>query len=148
MWWLLVSALAVIALVWWYGSAMSALSANRTPRRLQGSAARGEGFLDYFSASVNVPDGVAPEIASVNQPLPLADFLTPQTGLTSFSAGGCAVADTARSLELGGQYVQRTNNYRRDYPDNCSAPMSEFVGSVYAPKDSAIGATVPCAGAC
>ena len=49
-------------------------------------------------------------------------------------------------MELNGQYVQRTNNYRREYPDNCSAPLNEFVGAVYKPV--AVGAKVPCGDRC
>ncbi len=111
-----------------------------------------EGYADYIDGAkqedrLGVPAG-NPDLADIRQGLPLSDFLQTQTGLTPYSAGGCAGDDHATGLERGGQYVQRTNNYRRDYPDNCSAPLSEFVGSVYAPKKGGVGTTVPCAGAC
>lgn len=112
-----------------------------------------EGYANYI-------DGVKPDrlgavglnnsadLASLNQGPLLSDFLQVKSGLTPYAAGSCFNGDQATSLEPGGQYVQRTNNYRHDYPDNCSAPLSEFVGSIYAPKSGAVGTTVPCAGAC
>lgn len=92
--------------------------------------------------------GVGPDvgIAGINVPLPLQDMLAAAPRLSGMGAADCAAADKARQLELGGQYVQRTNNYRRDHPDTCSAPLTEFVGSVYQPL--AIGDIVPCNGLC
>jgi len=45
--------------------------------------------------------------------------------------------------EKVGDYTQRTNNYIHTYPDSCSAPFKEMVGSFYAPREGAIGAPVP-----
>lgn len=95
---------------------------------------------EYF---VGFPDV---DVAEFNVALPLQDMLATAPGLSGMGAADCAVADKARLLELGGQYVQRTNNYRRDYPDTCSAPLTEFVGSVYQPIG--LGDVVPCAGLC
>jgi hypothetical protein len=78
---------------------------------------------------------------------PLSDFLTPNMQLSRLDAASCAAQDRSRELEPVGQYVQRTNNYRRDYPDNCSAPFTELVGSFYNPIDG-FGLTVPCGGLC
>jgi hypothetical protein len=72
---------------------------------------------------------------------------TLDVGLGNLGAAGCAAIDQSRELELDGQYVQRTNNYRRQYPDNCSAPLTEFVGSVYKEKRD-VGLGVPCKGRC
>jgi hypothetical protein len=108
-----------------------------------------EGFADFIGTSGDGYAGAEPDVplAVFTQGLPLSDMLTIQTGLTGFNANQCASIDKARELELDGQYVQRTNNYKRDYPDNCSAPLSELVGSVYKPKDG-VGLVVPCAGQC
>ncbi len=112
---------------------------------------RTEHFADYIdsSASTGGPDGVNVELAAFpeGQQTLLKDHLTPSVGLSSLTASSCAAQDRARQMEVGGQYVQRTNNYRRDYPDNCSAPLTEFVDSMYAPRDG-VGLTVPCNGAC
>jgi hypothetical protein len=108
-----------------------------------------EGFADFIGAGVDGYSCSEPDVqlAMFTQGLPLADMLATQTGLTSMDASRCASVDKARELELDGQYVQRTNNYRRDYPDNCSAPLSELVNAVYKPKDG-MGMTVPCGGQC
>jgi len=106
-----------------------------------------EAYVDYITA-LEGPDAFLPDAGLFpdGQQVALKDFLKVKSGLTLTSAVSCSKADAARQGELGGQYVQRTNNYKRDYPDNCSAPLSEFVGSVYQPL--AIGATVPCDGSC
>jgi hypothetical protein len=70
-----------------------------------------------------------------------------KVGLGNLSASSCAAQDRTRQAELGGQYIQRTNNYRRDYPDNCSAPLTDFVDSIYEPADG-VGLTLPFAGQC
>ena len=137
--WMTVWIVALFVVVGWYVGAAG---------WLRGRSA--EGFADYLSGSEGGvgPDGVTPEVAEFGQnPLVLGDVLPTSAGLTAYQAADVAAIDQSRQLELGGQYVQRTNNYRRVYPDNGSAPLSELVGSVYAPKDG-IGAVVPCKGAC
>ena len=86
--------------------------------------------------------------AAFGQGLLLSDVLQVQTGVTALGAGECAAADSARQMELGGQFVQRTNNYSRDYPDHCSSLQSQFVGGFYKPKTGGVGLTVPCTGSC
>jgi hypothetical protein len=105
-----------------------------------------EGFLSYFNGPVGKaggPDGVAPEIADFRQPLPLADIYTVEPKLTEFGYAGAAHLDKARQLEPAGQYIQRTNNYRHEYPDNGSAYLFEFEGAMYR-KATDINAGVPC----
>jgi hypothetical protein len=123
--------------------------------RLQGSARRGgygsnvsgvESYMDYIGAASREPYDISPEIAAFGQGLPLADMLSVQERLNEVGYTGCGAQDESHILDLNGQYVQRTNNYRREYPDNCSAPLNEFVGAVYKPV--AIGAKVPCGGQC
>jgi len=106
-----------------------------------------EGFADFIGGTGVGGDIPDMSLAAVDQGTPLADMLPMQTGLSGMSAMDCAGYDKSRELELDGQYIQRTNNYRRDYPDNCSAPLSELAGSIYKPRDG-IGMTVPCAGKC
>ncbi len=55
----------------------------------------------------------------------------------------CFEQDGHRLPELLGSYLQRTNNYKHTYPDSCSAPFKELVGSFYAPREGSIGAPVP-----
>ena len=112
-----------------------------------------EGFVSYLLA----PSGSSSSaIEGVTGGDGLQDFPNGQqvlldrnldVGLGNLGAAGCAAIDQSRELELDGQYVQRTNNYRRQYPDNCSAPLTEFVGSVYKEKRD-VGLGVPCKGRC
>ena len=118
--------------------------------RFTGGGFPQELFRDYIGtgvASAGTPDGVVPDLAALRQGVLLEDTLAFNPGLTGYTAADVASIDQARQMELGGQYVQRTNNYRREYPDNSSAPLSEFVGAVYAPKDG-VGRVVPCSGQC
>jgi hypothetical protein len=110
---------------------------------------RVERYMDFIGAPT--PEGLPtgkPDLAEFQQGLPLSDMLEAAPRLTNLSADGCAAADSARQMELGGQYVQRTNNYRREYPDHCSSLLSDFVGGFYKPKKGGVGLTVPCAGQC
>jgi hypothetical protein len=107
-------------------------------------------FRDYIGTGVGsagTPDGVVPDLAALRQGVLLEDRLDYNPGLTAYTAADVASIDDARQMELGGQYVQRTNNYRREYPDNTSAPLSELVGAFYAPKNG-VGRVVPCGGMC
>lgn len=134
--WMRVWAVALFVIVGWY---MSMTWVGRSA----------EGFADYLGSMPALtagPDGVLPEVAEFGQNTAvLGDVLPVSAGLTAYGAADVAAIDTARQMEPGGQYVQRTNNYRRVYTDNGSAPLSELVGSVYSPKDG-VGALVPCAG--
>lgn len=55
----------------------------------------------------------------------------------------CFEQDGHRIPEILGDYNQRTNNYIHTYPDSCSAPFKELVGSFYAPREGSIGSPVP-----
>lgn len=52
----------------------------------------------------------------------------------------CFRMDVGEALKKTRNYLQRTNNYPRSHPDDCSAPNHEFVGTFYRPHDG-IGAT-------
>lgn len=45
----------------------------------------------------------------------------------------CYRSDIGESLKKTRNYLQRTNNYARSHPDDCSAPRHEFVGTFYTP---------------
>lgn len=139
--WLVVVALILVALTGLYAVAMQSVAGTWTTGA--------EGYADYIGGEPAGPDGVMPEVASfssVTQPL-MGDVIPVQTGLTPYTAAAVAAIDRSRSMELGGQYVQRTNNYAHLYPDNWTAPLSELVGSIYKPRDG-VGLVVPCSGAC
>ena len=111
-----------------------------------------EGFVGSSGSNLRLVAGAAagPEtdLASVQMDLPLQDFLKPAPQLNTITVEQCAAEDASLITELGGSYVQRTNNFRHSYPDNCSAPLTEFVSSVYAPRKHGVGAGVGCADRC
>jgi hypothetical protein len=45
----------------------------------------------------------------------------------------CYRSDIGESLKQTRNYAQRTNNYARTHPDDCSAPNHEFIGTFYTP---------------
>jgi hypothetical protein len=138
--WFLGVTLLVILLVFIYTRSMP-------PVKQSGVKEPFMGFINSHAEQKNSPDGRAPDLAVFQQGLPLQDILVPVYSLSPLTAGDCANLDVSRIQEVGGQYVQRTNNYKRDYPDTCTAPLTEFVGAVYA-SQKLIGSVVPCAHAC
>jgi hypothetical protein len=110
-----------------------------------------EGFVSYLLAPSSKKESIEGVMSDGLQDFPNGQQVlldrTLDVGLGNLGAAGCAAIDQSRELELDGQYVQRTNNYRRQYPDNCSALLTEFVGSVYKEKRD-VGLGVPCKGRC
>ena len=49
----------------------------------------------------------------------------------NLTAKTCYEKDFLAQTTKTGNYIQRTNNFRHAAPDNCSAPLTEFVGSFY-----------------
>jgi len=47
----------------------------------------------------------------------------------------CYRSDIGESLKKTRNYLQRTNNYKRIHPDDCSAPNHELIGTFYTPFD-------------
>lgn len=136
--WTLIVALMLIALTALYSLEM---------RRLHGPVLHGIESFTSGGGSKDLESADMPAIADINNGPLLRDTMKVKTGLSGLGADACASQDRAREMEMGGQYVQRTNNYKRDYPDNCSAAITEFVDSIYEPRDG-VGLTVPCAGSC
>jgi hypothetical protein len=61
---------------------------------------------------------------------PARDPLT----LSCVNSRSCYATDTEAYLSKTGNYRQLTNNYKRNYPDHCSAPRQELVLSFYKPS--------------
>ena len=70
----------------------------------------------------------------LNGVLPDADADKP-SGLT---AERCYSMNFSTRFEKTNNYIQRTNNYKRAAPDNCSAPLSDLVDSFYKVEPSAL----------
>ena len=54
--------------------------------------------------------------------------------LSCVNSRSCYATDTEAHLSKIGNYRQLTNNYKRNYPDHCSAPRQELVLSFYKPS--------------
>ena len=54
----------------------------------------------------------------------------------------CLASDEGEALKPSRSYYQRTNNYKRTHPDDCSAPFHEMLGTFYKPM-LGVGATAP-----
>lgn len=61
----------------------------------------------------------------------LSDVLSPTKDPQDLTAKTCYEKDFMAQTQKTGNYIQRTNNYRHGAPDNCSAPLTEFVGTFY-----------------
>lgn len=140
--WMYMVSLILVSLTLLYWLQMDKVIRAHTPR-----SRVSEGFVDFITALEGASLDALNPMPEGEQAL-LKDFIRvkAKTGVSNLSAKGCADSDQSRQQELGGQYVQRTNNYRRDNPDNCSAPLSDFVGSIY--DQGSVGVTVPCDGDC
>jgi hypothetical protein len=116
-----------------------------------------EGFLavpqELFVAKV-VPGGsdeaskLSPGGAMDATTEKLLQFPTPMTedegraNWANMTSERCYRSDIGESLKKTRNYLQRTNNYRRSHPDDCSAPNHEFVGTFYTPTNG-VGMTPP-----
>lgn len=64
----------------------------------------------------------------------LGDELPPprvEETISCVNSRSCYAADFERMVSKTGNYRQMTNNYKRGYPDSCSAPYQELVLSFY-----------------
>ncbi len=50
----------------------------------------------------------------------------PRGSISCLKASCCAETDFEWRTNLTGNFLQRTNNYKREFPDNCSAPLTEM----------------------
>jgi hypothetical protein len=67
--------------------------------------------------------------------------LEAEAGWDKTTSQVCYQTDAGEVLKKTRNYLQRTNNYPRKYPDSCSAPFHEFIGTFYAPATGGIGQT-------
>jgi len=71
------------------------------------------------------------------------DNTRPYNVIGTLTQQKCYEQDGHRLPEKLQDYSQRTNNYVHTYPDSCSAPFKELVGSFYAPREGSIGSPIP-----
>jgi hypothetical protein len=81
------------------------------------------------------PDTPAPADLYNNQPYHLlADEMAPprvNETISCVNSRSCYATDFERMVSKTGNYRQMTNNYKRGYPDSCSAPHQELVLNFY-----------------
>ena len=81
------------------------------------------------------PETPGPADLYNNQPYHLlADQMAPpreKEALSCVNSRSCYATDFDRMVSKTGNYRQMTNNYKRGYPDSCSAPYQELVLNFY-----------------
>jgi hypothetical protein len=103
---------------------------------------RGEGFMNmspapFDSAASEPVSGPAP--SSLNERIPyhllqgvLKDAPVDNQDNSKLNSCACYTKDFQNRIQLTGNYIQRTNNYKRANPESCSAPYHELVNNFYA----------------
>ena len=88
------------------------------------------------------PDTPGPADLYNDQPYHLlSDILSPPRTKESIScvdSRSCYAADFSRMVSKTGNFRQFTNNFKRGYPDSCSAPYQELVLNFYKADPMAI----------
>lgn len=97
-----------------------------------------EGFTDLqVSGAAEVEKDLSPANADLTKPRKpyhlLSDVLqdAPRDTVGNLRAACCAETDFEARTNLTGNYLQRTNNYKRNYPDNCTGPLHDFTMAFY-----------------
>lgn len=76
-------------------------------------------------------DVSGPADATLNQPRKPYNLLqnlppAPRGSISCLNAACCSETDFEWRTNQTGNFLQRTNNYKREFPDSCSAPLTEL----------------------
>jgi len=138
--------ISTTALLIVFGGLIIAMTFFAIPSVRPGPAFVRESYADYSAAvggamldTERPAFSVGPADATIEDPRTsytlLNDVFRPKatgTPLTSMTSEGCSTDDYwKRGHEMTGNYRQETNNYRRTYPDDCSAPRHELILDFY-----------------
>ena len=85
----------------------------------------GKGLLETYTNYSGDPNSFEAPYAL------LSDVLPARARAAGLTAKTCYESDFLSQTQKTGNYIQRTNNFRHGTPDNCSAPLTEFVGGFY-----------------
>ena len=82
------------------------------------------------------PEVLSPAPAALKQPRKPYNLLedlppAPRGSLSCLKASCCAETDFEWRTNQTGNYLQRTNNYKREFPDNCTGPRQELTLAFY-----------------
>jgi hypothetical protein len=93
---------------------------------------------EEVQGSYVTPEVMSPAPASLKQPRKPYNLLqdlppAPRGSISCLKASCCAETDFEWRTNLTGNYLQRTNNYKREFPDNCTGPRQELTLAFYNP---------------
>ena len=74
--------------------------------------------------------------------IPIQSDNEAQNAWSKIPSQTCLKHDDSEKLKPLANYYQRTNNYKRTHPDDCSAPFHEMLGTFYKPT-LGVGQTIP-----
>ena len=81
------------------------------------------------------PNSPSPVELYNNQPYHLLndEFASPRVkeSISCVNSRSCYATDFENLISKTGNYRQLTNNYKKEYPDNCSTPLQELVLNFY-----------------
>lgn len=89
------------------------------------------GMAGEVTGKPETSDVSGPADASLKQPREPYNLLkelpaAPRGSISCLNAACCSETDFEQRTNQTGNFLQRTNNYKRDFPDSCSAPLTEL----------------------
>lgn len=111
-----------------YGASWNRLGSSH--RLLERFTNGSEPDSDQFNPVVEQPFAMRPAESKAPYTL-LNDVLARKESAGTLTAKTCYQKDFLAQTDKTGNFIQRTNNYRHGAPDNCTAPLTEFVDSFY-----------------
>jgi hypothetical protein len=110
--------------------------------RERNMALEGFGMEEKKAEPLGTEEKMLAPIRSIEtEKLVASSTLIPQTeaeavsNWSNMTSERCYRRDVGETLKKTRNYLQRTNNYQHTYPDSCSAPNHEFVGTFYRPHE-------------
>lgn len=120
------------------GQAINGRTAGPSSTMLSPGELIREGFTDLqVTGAQEIEVDLSPANAELTKPRKpyhlLSDVLqdAPRDTVGNLRAACCAETDFEARTNLTGNYLQRTNNYKRSYPDNCTGPLHDFTMAFY-----------------
>lgn len=94
------------------------------------------GFVNYIPATHNPITPGNADLDEPRKPYHLLEWIpnAPNDTVGCLNASCCSETDFMSRTNLTGNYLQRTNNYKHAYPDNCTGPLHDFTLAFYKPQ--------------
>lgn len=98
-----------------------------------------EGFTDSYDGVKGVDDATEvssgnpadSSLANMRTPYSLLSGVPSEGRISGLTAKSCYEKDFMSKTNKTGNFLQRTNNFKHNGPDSCSAPLTEMVGGFY-----------------